>query len=239
MIVRRASRTTFLIVFAFSVVSVVRGATITSFRDAFQPWTPAPGWSYLWNSSGPIGNPANYSALVPFSDALYTSDGSPTRPAPPPASFVSIGYHGTFPGGHPGMGLTQSGSGGIERYCIAAYTLPNADTVAVLNGLIELVNPNFGGSSDGVNVEVFVNSDPTPKATALVPPGLGSTASFSAALGSLNAGDTIYVAVGSNNEDTRDGFQLQYDIASVPEPQSIAFALIALGSWTILRKKRS
>src|SRR4051812_4576952 len=82
------------------------GALITSFATAFQPFTPEPGWGYLWNNAGPIGNPANYTPLLPTSGGRYSSDGTDNLPATPPGAFVDIGIHGDppAPGGHPGLG---------------------------------------------------------------------------------------------------------------------------------------
>src|SRR5436190_6065679 len=67
------------------------GALLTSFQSAFQPTTPAPGWAYLWNNAGPIGNPANYTPLLPTAGGLYTSDGTDNFPKQPPGSFVYFG----------------------------------------------------------------------------------------------------------------------------------------------------
>ena len=150
-----------------------------------------------------------------------------------PARSVNIGPADGLPGGHPGLGAVQAGSGGVERYCIAAYTLTSPDRIAILNGSIRNANPNNGGSTDGVSVKVFVNDNSTPKLSSSTSPGFDSTTSFNVPLGDLIAGDTIYVAMGSNGEDLFDSFQLRYDIVSVPEPSVTSLIAIAAG-WGII-----
>jgi hypothetical protein len=227
--------------FLFSMIGVSNRATaalITSFQDAFQLSMPAAGWSYLWNSGGEIGNPANYTALLPNSNGVYTSGGVDTFPAPNPAGVVNFDFVGGSPGGHPGLGSAQAGSGGIERFAIAAYTLANSELVAIQNSLVVTTNPNSGGSTDGLNVKVFLNNSATPVVSTTTLPGVGSTATFNGPLGPLNAGDTIYVAIGSRDEDLFDSFQLHYDVVSVPEPHAAATIVIGLLGWLSFRSRK-
>ena len=210
------------------------GALIASFQDEFQLTTPAPGWSYLWNNSGEIGNPANYTALLPNSSGFYTSGGTDTLPAPDPAGVINFNFVIGIPGGHPGPGTTQGASGGIERYAIATFTLASSDLVAIHNSSIITTNPNSGGSTDGLNIKVFINNSATPAISTATPPGVGSTATFDGFLGALNAGDKIYVAVGSRGEDLFDSFRLGYDIESVPEPASMGLAVLAIANLMVI-----
>src|SRR4051812_46337432 len=90
-------------------------ALITSFKTAFQPTTPAAGWSYLWNKNGSIGTPANYVPLLATAAGNYTSDGTDTLPAATPARFIVFGQVDGAPGGHPGTGVNDAGSGGIDH----------------------------------------------------------------------------------------------------------------------------
>lgn len=203
------------------------GQLIASFQDDFQLTTPAPGWSYLWNADGPIGDPANYAPLTPNSSGAYTTNGSDVRPAPAPGNFLTISIQASQPGGHPGMGAAQSGSGGIERYCIALYTLPDSNRVSLLNGFLRNVNPNSGGSTDGLNLKVFINDDPLPKFSDSTAPGFDKSINFNVPLGDLSSGDRIYVAIGSRNSDLFDGFHLRYHIVAVPEP-SVSLTLLVL-----------
>jgi hypothetical protein len=208
-------------------VSPARCALITSFQDAFQLTTPAPGWAYLWNNNGPIGNPANYTPLLPNSSGTYTNGGVEMNPSPAPGNFISFGLPAGVPGGHPAMGSQQTGSGGIERYCIALYTLPISADISIVDGWMRNSNPNSGGSTDGVSLKVFVNDEQIPRIMTGTARGYDSTVTFNADLGNLNAGDRIYLAMGSNQEDLFDSFQLRYSFVSVPEPCGLAFTLVA------------
>ena len=204
-----------------------KGQVITTFQDAFQLTTPAPGWSYLWNMNGPIGNPANYSALLPTPAGNYTSDGMAT-PRPSPAGYVSFRTADGVPGGHPGAGANQAGAGGIERYAIASYTLAEQSELWIVNGWLRNENPNQGGSTDGLNLKVFVNQEDSPRLSTTTAPGVDSFTTFSAYLGVLGSGSTVYVAVGSNLVDSFDAFQLRYGLSTVPEPGSLS--LIGMAS---------
>ena len=239
---RRSARFFVLLVVLLSLraSTCAHGALITSFQDAFQLTTPAPGWSYLWNSAGPIGDPANYAALLPNSSGAYTTDGSDVRPSPAPGNYLAMNLPGGLPGGHPGAGILQSGSGGIERYCIAAYTLPSSENIAILDGFVRNINPNFGGSTDGLNLKVFLNENATPFLSTSTGAGFDKSATFNVALGNLNAGDKIYVAIGSKDTDLFDGFELRYDIVAVPEPPSMVLAMFGVLNlvWLVVRPRK-
>ena len=217
---------------------VARGGLITSFQVAFQPTTPAPGWAYLWNNAGPIGNPANYTPLLPNMSGVYTSGGVDVLPGPPPGASVNFSLVGSVPGGHPGLGL-QAGSGGIERCAIAEYTLSSSDKISILNGSLMNTNPNNGGSTDGLSLRVFVDDNPTPLLDSGTAPGSQSTTAFGVGLGNLNAGDRIYIAVGSKDEDLFDSFQLSYDIVSVPEPATQVSSCVGLLTFVMLAVRAS
>jgi hypothetical protein len=229
-----------LVLLGSSGVSQATGALITSFQSAFQPNNPAPGWDYLWNNAGPIGNPVNYTALLPTNGGRYRSDGTENSPSPAPAAFIAFQrYDDQTVGGHPGTGESQSGSAGIERYAIAVFTVATSDSISIVDGLLRNINPNFGGSSDGLNLKVYVNNDSLPVISAATGPGFGSQVTFNGALGALNAGDKIYVAIGSKDSDLRDGFALEYDIVSVPETNGRALFMIGAGLTMILTDCRS
>lgn len=207
---------------------------ISSFHNTFQLTTPPAGWEYLWNSGGAIGIPANYTALLPNAAGVYTSGGSNSLPAPAPAANVNFALVNGLPGGHPGLGAMQSGSGGIERYAIAAYTLPVDSLVAIQNSQVVTTNPNSGGSTDGLNVRVFVGNNATPVIGKSTTPGVGSSVAFDGFLGALRAGDKIYVAIGSRNTDLFDSFRLAYDLVAVPEPNSSLLAGLTISIMLLL-----
>ena len=200
--------------------SDANGAVITTFQDAFQLTTPAPGWAYLWNDSGPIGDPANYTPLLPNSLGTYAVGGVESIPGPSPGSWTNFTLSMGVPTGHPGEGALQPSSGGIERYAIAAYTLTGSGQIAVWDGWLRNSNPSLSGSTDGLNLKIFVNTESSPRLTGGTPAGYDNIFEFNVGLGDLQAGDTIYVAVGSKDDDSYDGFQLRYDIVTAPEPSA-------------------
>ncbi len=219
--------------------SRAEAGVLTTFQDAMQAGSPAPGWSYLWNSGGPIGNPSNYTSMVATTDPyiLYDTTGSPVLPNPAPGAYDYLGLidpkypdlSGFFnrPGGSPGLGSSDSGSGGIERYAIAAYTLPVGGETMVTSGMLI----NADASADGIDLNVYVDSNPLPLFQATTISGTkGATLPFAVDLGTLSAGDTIYVAIGGHLTDVRDSFVLEYDISSsaIPEPSAIVLAMTSI-----------
>lgn len=209
---------------------------ISSFHNTFQLTTPPANWEYLWNAGGAVGNPAYYVALLPNASGNYTSGGSNTLPTAAPAANVNFSFVIGIPGGHPGLGSAQTGSDGIERFAIAAYTLPAPSLVSITDSNLITTNPNSGGSSDGLNVQVFVGNNPTPAISKSTAAGVGSSVSFNGYLGTLNAGDKIYVAVGGRAADLFDSFQLSYDLVAVPEPTSAILSAAAIIGLIMIRR---
>jgi len=183
---------------------------------------PAPGWSYQWNSLGALGNPVNYTDLI-VNPGLFggfdTYTAELTYPSLGPASFLQVfSAAGSV---NPGFGTAQDA---LERYVIAAFTLSTSGPTSIVNGSIIDDQPDdpSGGlfDQDGVNVAIHVNNAP-PIFTAGISNG-GSTMFGPIDLGDLNAGDTIYVAIGSHgqegvNNDFQDRTLLQYQIEQGPE----------------------
>lgn len=208
-----------------------------------QPTTPASGWAYLWNNGGAMGNPANYTALLPTSNTsyYYDADGVSGLPgAGVPAGFVYLGVLDPsrplpgVPGGHPGTGSQQAGAGGIERFAIAAYTLQSSGIVSLVSSHLT----NEDTSLDGVHLQVYVGNSVVPTIDMLSAPGLGSSVTFDGSLGLRNAGDTIYVGVGANGNDFFDTFRLQYSIDVTPVPEPGSLAVWSLVGFTIASRFR-
>lgn len=201
---------------------------VTSFNDAVQPVSPAPGWAFLWNSTGGFGfNPANLTPLIYTGDAnlMYTADGD-TNIFNPPSGPLFIGRVGGVAGGHPG--LSDLTGGGFSRFPYARYTVPISGPTSITNSFITNAAPG-----DGVTVNVFLNGDPVPVASALTSPGTGSSAAFDYNFGNLTAGDQIYVSVGNGffgNIDN-DSYTMNYTITTVPEPTSMALMGLASAAW--------
>ena len=205
-------------------------ATVTVFQDVMQPTTPASGWAYLWNSGGVIGNPANYTPLLATThpELLYDADGVNGLPSPAPANFV---YFGSKGGGHPGAGVSNTGSGGIERYAIASYTVGTPIQGGI--GRSSLRNTAPTGSTDGLSLRVYLNNSPTPLVNTTTAAGFGKTTTFNTPLGELQVGDIIYVAVGARNLDYFDTFALEYDIVDAELGDANADGFVDGGDYTI------
>jgi PA14 domain len=208
--------------------TLLSSSVVYDFRADLQPTTPKTGWQYLWNANGPIGNASNYvplGATPPGSNFFgnlpyYTRDGSPALPRAEPAAYVHFGleapnpadpsHPNLDPGGHPGRGSSQDPNG-IERYAIASATLPSGGSTVLLGSL----STRYGNSTDGIHARVFINNGDT--GINVDVPAL-STKSFQFQLGTLNAGDRIYVAIGAKASDFGDTFALSYQILQSPSP---------------------
>lgn len=178
---------------------------IADYRDDFQTLTPGSGWQYLWNSAGAVGDPVNYTPLV-STGSDYTSDGSAAPTADPAARFARLGKNN----GHAGTGSNQTGSNGISRAVIAAYTVPSDGDYAIRDSF---VMTNANGS--GLDLIVHVNDA---AALHVDPVESGATASFDVSLGALSAGDTVYVAFGAGTVSNSDFFALDFSIALLVPP---------------------
>lgn len=193
----------------------------------------ADGWNYMTNSGGAIGTSSNYTSLVwnPNTSVITSGGGYTLNSSQYPynSNYVGILSGGT---GHPGLGTTDSGSGGISGYAIAAYTIQagEAGTLTLTNGSISTTATN------PENLSIYVNNRLINSYTV----SKSSTTNFSDALGNLNVGDTVYVAVGAGTSHLYGKFQLDYQIATVPEPGTLV--LFTVGTITCalgaLRKKR-
>jgi hypothetical protein len=218
---------------------MARGDPIADFAKDLQPTTPKAGWSYLWNgASHALGKAADYTALLPvptnnndfFGNKVYYSpNGSASLPGPNPAGDLFFGVEVQMgqPGGHPGQ-ATSDAPDGLEHFAIAAFTLSSGGPTSIGNGLLASVNPS--PTSDGIDLRVFVNDTDTGFTLDVAN---DNSKPFSLTLGTLHAGDTIYVAVGPRATDSFDAFALSYQIdqptTAVPEPCSLT-----LGSLGVL-----
>jgi len=176
---------------------------IASFRADFRPEQPAPGWRYYWNENGPVGDTNGYVQLV-WNGERYAATDMPL-PAPPPASYLRLSSRS----GHPGQGSSQRSAFGSDDECavIIGFTVPEAGRYALTHSFISRHDGAMNGS---VHLQVFVNDRDT---TAEVYCRSREGIPFDRELGTLAAGDSIYVSIGAGETDKNDSFGLDFSIS--------------------------
>ena len=118
--------------------------------------------------------------------STYDIDGFPGLPGAEPGAYLFLGSTG----GHPGRSQGQLGSTD-DRYAIAAYTIGASGDYVLTDSFIDPMNT----AGEGNNVRVFVTSGGSTTEVIAVAIDNAPPASASA-LGTLSAGDVIYVATG-------------------------------------------
>ena len=250
---------------AFALLAVVGNAfgqapvVVADYQDDFQTPSPSNGWSYLSNSGGALGNPANYSPLA-FNGTQYQAGtvvagrGAEDPVAFPPGSPFG-GYPQTFV--RPGPGFAQD-TGGVERAAIVAYTFQPEDVIAAgapaggrINAYITAYDFAVATTSaDGMTARIYHHTDPTPIinfSTDTIPPfPFPPGFRFETALdprpiplGSYSAGETVYVAIGSNGLDTGDELRLDFTLSATPVPEPTTVMVLApLAMGLLMRRRR-
>jgi hypothetical protein len=209
------------------------GAIIADFAADYQTVTPKVGWLYEWNNRGAIGDPANYTPLAwdPFpARPHYDIDGAATisYPAPGPGGFIIV-EQGHL---HPGQGSNQVA---IPLYVIASYTLTSGGEVSIKD--LSVSDRDYEPNQpldDGISVFVNVNGDPVALVATIARGGSFTLSNLQ--LGTRNANDTIYVAIGARTTNQTDDTNLSYQIDLVPEPGSLG--LIGFGATAMLARRR-
>lgn len=223
------------------VLSCLAGAQLgartvaANYRNDFNPsGPPTTGWNYLWNApagwsvgvtgdqaSGFIGVPTEYRPLNLVESAYY-ADTDTIGGNNAPSGFLRL----TATGGHPGLAAGTVNK--RPRHAIAAYTVQVGGLYAIENSSLSVSN----SASDGVEVLVFPGrSEAVLRRTAT----FAQAANFDVEIGYLDAGQTIYVAIGPGATATSDGFLMDFSIVRY-DRQSFRDQLlngIASGSSTI------
>ncbi|MEM7797590.1 MAG: hypothetical protein AAF633_00245, partial [Chloroflexota bacterium] len=174
--------------------------TVAAYRADFQGGTPSGCWSYLWNSGGPIGAASGYSPLQWDGSERYDSDGVNGLPD---SGLMAFGHLSSL-GGHPGEGTVNGSS--VPRYAIAACTVDQAGSYAIANSFIENIVDD--PCKTGGELRVYVN-DSLILAESVDPE---TTLAFDADLGTLAAGEKIYVAAGPGPFSSCDDFHWDFEI---------------------------
>ena len=185
--------------------AIVRGG----FRQSFRQYSPATGWRYLWNASGAIGQAAHYRPLIWNSCGSYTAGA--TFPAEAPAKGLMLDMLSGCPGQS-----SSSAPDKLARYVIIAYTLKenSSGNVWLTDG--NIMKP-IGGDEDTIELRIYVNNALKYSSTV----STGETPElFQQDLGVLAKGDTIYVAVGPDENDAEDMFHLDFNLKILPPEAS-------------------
>ena len=200
---------------------------VADYHDDFQGPTPAAGWQYLWNQGGPIGDAANYVPLLWDGSTRYDSDGAAGVPDPPPGGYVFLGPTS----GHTGYGTAQS-SNTIDRFAIAAYTVALAGEYAITDGSLMMTSGGRTVGTDVLELRVYVDDELHYAETDV------DATTFYLWLGSLDAGQTIYVAVGPQGSHDSDSFRVDYTIVMTPEPATLLLLAGSLAALAARRRRR-
>lgn len=217
---------------------------VADFQDEFSTAGFPPGWQYLYNASGPLGNPANYVPLTPAGGQYTGPSGNlavgqsasnplayPTAPPFPPT------FPTTFV--RPGLGSLEDPAG-IERAAILAYTFQASDFAAAGatgSAPVFITAYDFAVSTlstpDGLSARIYSGRNPTPLIEFSddtvppfpFPPGFRFETTLDPnpiPLGTYSAGDTIYFAIGGN-------------AISTPEPAAMS---LLVGAALLLTRRR-
>lgn len=173
------------------------GAVVADYRDDYQTVSPKPGWAYRWNSTQAIGNSAGYANLIWSPTANHYNTHGGNLPNGNPGQYGSLGATG----GHPAAGTAEQG-GSFDRYVMGAYTVSSAGQFSIANSFA-----NRGAGVGQLDIRVYVNNTLKLQASQTV-----VNQSFNTTLGTLFAGDTIYVAIGPQGTHGSDSFTWDYSI---------------------------
>ncbi len=184
--------------FSWNIVSQAGSQAVAAYQPDFTSGTPAQGWSYLWNNAGPIGQSSNYTALQ-WNGSYYDSDGVGGLPDASDLAYGSL----RATRGHAGRGINQGQA--TDRFVIAAYQVSQAGNYRIVQSQVTHTGCAFGNGSE---VRLYVN-DSFIQSQSYNP---GGQTTFDSAVGSLNSGDTIYVALGPNGKDGCDSFAWDFTI---------------------------
>jgi len=217
-------------------VGVSSAAIIADLNADFTTDTFPTGWRYMRNT-GPIGDDSNYTDLL-WDAANNRYDITGAGITGPDGSFTTIYAGGNL---HPGRGILQGSP--FDFYAIAAYTIQPGEQgiISLINGSLAGSDPAGGtGGANGWDIRIYV-ANTQAGATIFLPWSLAATP-FSQALGSVSAGQTIYVAIGPSSNDLFDSALLSFQLNSEPDPSLVPepgmFSLVGLGLLGVFGQRR-
>ncbi|QEG20924.1 Ig-like domain-containing protein [Mariniblastus fucicola] len=184
---------------------------VADYVDDFQSPTAPANWQYLWNQNSQLGDESGYVDMS-WSNWRYH-----------PVDITNFPYLGpTF--AHPGDGTSEGI--GVERFAIAAFTIPVDGNYSIANSSI---TPNEN-TVNGVNVAAHISGQSVMSLGQFDESDVGS--SFDAELGFANAGDVIYVALGANASKGADGTSWDFSIIRDGSPENGQLTVNADGTIT-------
>jgi hypothetical protein len=220
---------------------------LTDYRDEFQPSGPAAGWTYAWNPTGKLGDASKFAPLV-WSDSAQAYNTTGVATMVPDKKSHNDDYLQLGSGwGHPGK----------PKYMpIVGYTIQEEDGAGDYRIVESAIQKGDGTSSkgeDGLGVLVYLNNTLLGSAASVATNG--ALASFNRELGNLNVGDTIWVMIDPLKSQSYDAFMnfdfsleklvpieggmaaMSFMAVAVPEPSSVALALLAISAVGLRRRR--
>ncbi|MAT67903.1 MAG: hypothetical protein CMJ58_00085 [Planctomycetaceae bacterium] len=166
-------------------------------------------WRYLVNQNSPIGEPGGYVELQwqegpNVRDQYDANLAAADEPADSPSGYVALRRDS----GHPGLGRFQVDDG-IDRYAIAAFTVPADGEYFVRSGWLCRWEEKGRFPDKYLDLVIHVDDRPFDEHKYCYQSGL---LKFQADLGPLRRGQTIYVAVGPNGYSYNDSFKWGFKI---------------------------
>ncbi|MBU6240137.1 MAG: cadherin domain-containing protein, partial [Planctomycetes bacterium] len=208
--------------------TITFGNVVGDYRDDYRQDAPlVTGWRYLWNAptgwsastsnnaSNPIGNPIGYSALLD-AGAIWTVDGDQNATNDQTGCYLQL----NGAGGHPGVGSLQAA--GSARAAIAAFTVNATGNYSITDSFFQTWN-----SSDGLTLYVHIDGNSFSRVTKFTQ---NQSMNFDMSLGTLSAGQTVYVIASSDGYDYSDSFAWDF---SFRREQTISVAENSANGTTV------
>ncbi|MCY3024102.1 MAG: hypothetical protein NTW87_34425, partial [Planctomycetota bacterium] len=175
---------------------------IAQFGRDFKLQSPGSGWRYMCNVTDAIGTAAKYQDLVWNDGQKSYAAHTQAYPVNEPPGWVRLSADTSHPGRGAGQGV------GFDRYAIAAYTLD-----AAKSGKMAITGSLQRRAADGtIELRIYVND--TLKENEKTD-GSSNPLDFALLLGTLNGGDTVYVAIGPDGQDAMDSCAVDFTIYTV------------------------
>ena len=129
--------------FSLRTISVACLAAVAGYQSDFTPTNFPAGWAYMWNDSGPIGDPSNYANMTWNNANRYTTDGGDPLPRPDPGAYCCLNGNS----GHPGRGSDHASTTN-NHYAIAAYTIQRDGEYLITDSSIDTGDDQGNGGKE-------------------------------------------------------------------------------------------